>query len=47
MAEISVPKPLAARGAIRLIDLAGKDEVQALNRGEAVITSQSTDRVGE
>ena len=47
MAEISVPKPLAARGAIRLIDLAVKDEVQALNRGEAVITSQPTDRVEE
>lgn len=45
MAEISVPKPLAARGAIRLIDLADKEEVQALNRGEAVITGQSSDRV--
>ncbi len=47
MAEISVPKPLAARGAIRLIDMAGREEVSAMNRGEAVITSQSTDRVEE
>ncbi len=47
MAEISVPKPLAARGAIRLIDLADKEEVRALNRGEAVITGQSSDLVEE
>ena len=47
MSELSVPKPLAARGAIRLIDLADKEEVQALSRGEAVITAQSTDEVSE
>ncbi len=47
MSELSVPKPLAARGAIRLIDLADREEVNALSRGEAVITGQSTDRVEE
>jgi NADH-quinone oxidoreductase subunit J len=47
MSELSVPKPLAARGAIRLIDMADKEEVQALSRGEAVITAQSTDEVSE
>ncbi len=45
MSALSVPKPLASRGALKAIDIASGEEVSALSRGEAVITSQSTDHV--
>ena len=38
-AEVSVPKPLAARGALRPVDQADRAEVSALMAGEAVITN--------
>ncbi len=37
MSEISVPKPLAARGSLRAVDLADQAEVVALAAGEAVV----------
>lgn len=42
MSELSVPKPLAARGALKAVVVADHSEVAALARGEAVITSQET-----
>ncbi|MEY4322805.1 MAG: hypothetical protein RL410_586 [Actinomycetota bacterium] len=40
MSELSVPKPLAARGALKAVVVADHSEVAALSRGEAVITAQ-------
>lgn len=37
MSEISVPKPLAARGSLRAVDSADQAEVVALAAGEAVV----------
>jgi len=37
MSEISVPKPLAARGSLRAVDAADQAEVEALASGEAVV----------
>jgi NADH-quinone oxidoreductase subunit J len=37
MAEISVPKPLTARGSLRAVDTADQAEVEALASGEAVV----------
>jgi len=37
MAEISVPKPLTARGSLRAVDTADQAEVEALAAGEAVV----------
>ena len=45
MSELSVPRPLASRGALKSIDISATEEVSALSRGEAVITSQSSDQV--
>jgi NADH-quinone oxidoreductase subunit J len=45
MSELSVPKPLASRGALKAVDMAATQEVSALGRGEAVISSQSSDQV--
>jgi NADH-quinone oxidoreductase subunit J len=42
MSELSVPKPLAARGALKGLVVADHGEVAALVRGEAVITSQES-----
>ena len=42
MAEISVPKPLAARGALKAADVTDISEVAALFSGEAVIGSNAT-----
>ena len=39
MAENSVPKPLAARGALRQIDVNDTETVKALAAGEAVVTN--------
>lgn len=41
MSELSVPKPLQARGALKAVDLVDKDQVAALSRGEAVVSGQS------
>jgi NADH-quinone oxidoreductase subunit J len=41
LSEISVPKPLAARGAIRPIDVSAAREVAALASGEAIADSAS------
>ncbi|MEY3278718.1 MAG: hypothetical protein RLZZ426_1204 [Actinomycetota bacterium] len=43
MSELSVPKPLAARGALKAMSLTDQAEVAALNRGEAVITGEGSD----
>jgi NADH-quinone oxidoreductase subunit J len=45
MSELSVPKPLASRGALKAIDIASQQEISSLSRGEAVITSEGSDRV--
>jgi NADH-quinone oxidoreductase subunit J len=42
MSELSVPKPLAARGALKAVVVADHSEVAALSRGEAVITAQES-----
>lgn len=44
MSELSVPKPLAARGALKARSLTDHEEVAALSRGEAVITSEGSDK---
>ena len=45
MSELSVPKPLAARGALKATSVSSQAEVAALSRGEAVITSQESAEV--
>lgn len=45
MSALSVPKPLASRGVLKAVDISAGEEVSALSRGEAVITSQSSDQV--
>lgn len=41
MSDISVPKPLASRGALKAVNLQDQGEVAALNRGEAVISGSA------
>jgi len=45
MSELSVPKPLAARGVLKAMSLVDQEEVAALSRGEAVVSSQNSDRL--
>jgi len=47
MSELSVPKPLAARGALKGIDLTAAAEVLALSRGESVISPTESVQEGE
>lgn len=47
MSEISVPRPLAARGALKAANMTDAAEVKALFGGEAVITSNSAQEVTE
>lgn len=43
MSEISVPKPLTARGSLRPVDAADQAEVEALAAGEAVVVESGED----
>ena len=47
MSDISVPKPLAARGALKAANMTDAAEVKALFSGEAVISSNSAQEVTE